>query len=166
MIVLPLTADHAQWVREWRNGARETLRSGWTTEEQQEDFAISNFRRNYKYWWFVDEGEWQNRAAGGFVDITQVSAEIALIVDPGYRKQGMGRKCVDWLLAEGFKNQGYREIHGESFYCGNVLFWDKIAAKYSAETCIMPNRKWWNGEWYYALYFSITDTAYHLPAPC
>ena len=161
MIVRPLTLETAKQLAEWRNMSRESLRTGWTTIPQQEQFYQDNFRKDYQYWEFFWEGTHEVLAAGGFVHIKGTRAEIALIVAPKARKMGFGNQCAEWLLQEGFANLGYKVIWGEVYGCGATSFWDRIYSKYHAGVVRKYRRKYWDGRWWMGLKFKINRKQYY-----
>ena len=167
MIVQPLSKDTAIEIAKWRNASRESLRTGWTTELQQEAFYEGNFLGDYKYWEFwefaslgKDEQKMRPLAAGGFVNIDKNDAEIALIVHPMARKQGFGSQCIEWILHEGFANLGYERVWGEVYDCGAVSFWSKFIVKYNA-THVRKNKvKYWDFKEWGSTIFSISRGEY------
>ena len=171
MIVQPLSKLTAIEIAKWRNASRESLRTGWTTELQQEKFYDDNFKKDYKYWEFIENVTTKDKedkdvsgmtplAAGGFVNIKKPDAEIALIVHPFARKQGFGSQCIEWILHEGFANQGYTTIWGEVYDCGAVSFWQKFIEKYGATHTQKDNAKYWDFRWYCSTIFSISRGEY------
>ncbi len=162
MIATPLTETQALEVKDWRNGCRGALRTGWTTDAQQHRFAEGNFKSDYMYWGFFEDdlvGSIVLIGAGGLVNINHRVriAEISLIVEPEARKSGYGTDMVAWLLAEAFGNQRLKTVHGEVYYCGAWTFWQKICEKYHAYTTELPNRQWWDGKYHDSMYFSIDE---------
>ena len=175
MIVQPLSKLTAIEIAKWRNASRNSLRTGWTTELQQERFYDNNFddelAKPYKYWEFIENVSTKDKdgkdvsgmtplAAGGFVNIAWNDAEIALIVHPMGRRKGFGSKCIEWLLHEGFANQGYEMIWGEVYDCGAVSFWQKFIDKYGATHVKKENRKYWDFKWHDSTIFSISRGEY------
>lgn len=170
MIVQPIGFDTALEIAKWRNMSRESLRTGWTTELQQEAFYDLNFKADYKYWEFINNVTTKKEgkdvtgmtplAAGGFVNIAQKDAEIALIVHPYARKQGFGSQCIEWILHEGFANLGYETIWGEVYDCGAVSFWSKFIVKYNATHVRKEHQKYWDFKWYDSTIFSISRGEY------
>ena len=152
MIAAPLTETQALEVKDWRNGCRGALRTGWTTDAQQERFVENNFKSDYMYWWF-------GAGAGGLVNIDRRVriAEISLIVDPEARNLGIGTEMVDWLLTEAFWNQRLKTVYGEVYNCGALAFWLGICEKYHAYTTELLNRQWWDGKYHDSMYFSIDE---------
>ena len=175
MIVQPLSKLTAIEIAKWRNASRQTLRTGWTTELQQERFYDNNFddelAKPYKYWEFIENVSTKDKdgkdvsgmtplAAGGFVNIAKNDAEIALIVHPLARKQGFGSQCIEWILHEGFGNLGYEMIWGEVYDCGAVSFWQKFIEKYGATHVKKEHQKYWDFAWHDSTIFSISRGEY------
>jgi hypothetical protein len=89
--------------------------------------------------------QWENRIA-----------EISLILSPAVRSKGLGEQAVDLLLAEGFDRMGLKTIFGECYYCNDAHeFWLKITEGFGGYITRLPNRKFWAGQFWDSLYFSI-----------
>jgi hypothetical protein len=172
MIVNPISLETAKEIRHWRNLSREGLRTGWTTEAQQEAFYENNFK-GYMYWEFLENVKTQDKegkdvegiaplAAGGLVGIEWVPrrAEIAIIVNPMARKKGFGSRCVEWILHEGFVNLGLQTIWGEVYTCGAASFWNHFIEKYKARITVRQNTKYWAGTFYGSTFFDFDRGKY------
>lgn len=168
-----LTIQQCEQVRLWRNEALETLRTPYPlTEEMQKIFyedVVCDRNSPHRYWaieldkepadlsnglnqsWFVGMGgityiQWENSIG-----------EISLIIKPDTRCGGIGKNAVDLLLDKAFNYLNLHTIFGEVYKSNvqGVKFWQSITAKYNGFTTALPNRKFWNGEFHYSLYFSI-----------
>jgi len=162
-----LTLDQCQRVREWRNAEPETTRTPYPlSPEQQAAFfrdVVCARNGNARYWAVIDDDgtfvgqggltgiQWENRLA-----------EIALLIDPRRRRQGLGRKAAALLLQEGFLHVGLQTIWGECYHCnqGAVEFWRLIWSGYQRDrgksgSVTIPNRKFHDGQFWPAELFSI-----------
>ena len=101
--------------------------------------------------WFVGISgltniEWENSRA-----------EIALMIDPERRGQGLGKMALRETLAWGFHNMGLHRIYGECYKCnGSLEFWKTAADAYDAHWHTEPQTKWWGGVWHDSFCFSIS----------
>ena len=94
--------------------------------------------------------QWENRLA-----------EISLIVDPDLVKQGIGSDAVEMLLDEAFNKMNLKTVFGECYKSNSAHeFWFRLTQKYEGYTTILPNRKYWNGEYSDSLFFSIDAETY------
>ncbi len=169
-----LSLTDLEQVRLWRNENLSALRTPFLlTAEQQEAFylnTICNRQANSQYWgiWgdtqilYADDRpidgakeligmcgleniQWENRLA-----------EISMILNPDYRGKGYGGKAVALLLDQGFNYLNLENIYGECYFCNPAVeFWKTICKRYGAKCCNIPNRKYWNGQYYDSLYFNI-----------
>jgi RimJ/RimL family protein N-acetyltransferase len=84
-------------------------------------------------------------------------AEISLVLNPEFVGKGYGEEAFALLLEEAFNNMRLEQVVVES-YCTNPAlgFWEEQAAKYGAYRTILPKRKYWNGAYHDAIYFSFS----------
>lgn len=154
--------EDAGIVSSWRNDARETLRTtGLCTIDIQEKFIENLDPKVHRYFSFVDGGDLI--AFGGLADIQWENriAEVSLIVDPDMQRSGFGSDAVDMLLDEAFNKLNLKTVFGECYKSNSAVdFWFRLTEKYEGYKTILPNRKYWNGEYYDALYFSIDAETY------
>lgn len=169
-----LCLDDMELVRQWRNGCLESLRTPFLfTREMQETFyrdVVCSRKADARYWGiWTDCGDLQPEkqclhliGMGGLENIQRENsnAEISLILAPEYRGKGMAEQAVELLLHEAFQNMNLKTVYGEVYRCNNagVAFWEKIAAKYTADKTELPNRKFWGGMYWNSFYFSIDRT--------
>ena len=160
-----LTLQDVQAVRDWLNNALETLRTPYMlTAKMQEDFYNGLSREARMRYWAL-RYKARTVGMGGLIGIEWENrlAEISLIIDPYHQKMGFGTKAVELVLVQGFKNMNLRTVYGECYLCNPALaFWQKVCNKYQAYTTILPDRKYWNGEYYDSLYFSIGGDNFEL----
>ena len=153
-------------VREWRNDARETLRTPYMlTQEMQADYyrdVICNRDSRTRYWAFIEKIgesgvmdkllgyggieniEWENRRG-----------EISLLINPEFRRKGHGTEAVKIILHEAFRNLSLDHVYAEVYECGNVEFWKQQVQLHNAETTRLPVTKFWGGTYYDSLLFTF-----------
>lgn len=159
----PLSADDCERVRLWRLGCRESLRTSYMlTHSQQADFyeeVVSDRHADARY--FGVHSEDADRLVGmvglGPIQVENGLAEISLILDPEERGKGIGEAAVALILEEAFDRMRLATIFGEAYECSPALgFWEKVALGYGAELVWLPRRKFWAGQFWRALIFTIT----------
>ena len=165
------TVQDVEQVRLWRNNCLETLRTPYPlTKEMQEQFyreVICTRNSKHRYW-SISETEDGIEYMIGFGGLTNIEwenrlAEISLIINPEFRRQGKGEQAVELLLREGFNNMNLENIYGECYETNSMQgFWKKVCDKYSGKAVILPQRKYWNGKYYDSLYFSINRNKFVL----
>ena len=156
-----LSLPDLEQVRQWRNEQTSMLRTPLLlTQEQQETFywdVVSNRQSNARYWGLVQREkdiligmigleniQWENRLA-----------EISLLLTPGGMVK-VGSKALKLLLHEGFMNMNLENIFVEVYECNpNLPFWMNMVEKY--DTCVvrLPNRKYYNGEYWPSYYINF-----------
>ena len=163
MIMTGARIEDAGLVSAWRNDARGTLRTtAFSTIDLQEKFVENINSDVHRYFSFLDD----HKTFVGFGGLTYIQwenrlAEISLIVDPDQRRSGVGSDCVDLILDEGFNRLNLKTIFGECYKSNPAHeFWYRLTKKYEGSVAILPNRKYWNGEYYDSLYFSIDRETY------
>jgi RimJ/RimL family protein N-acetyltransferase len=178
-----LTREQAQEAREWRNKELHFLRTPYLiTEKMQDEFfdnVINNRDSKHRYFAIIEEYTMtveesvESGKTGvfspntiyqrfvGMAGLTNIewengTAEISLIINPEHRGRGYGKKAVDLLLDEAFKNMRLWSVSGEVYACGNVGFWEKIIKKYKAHRAVLIDRKYYKQTMYGSVWFSIT----------
>ena len=154
MILHELTTHGAEDVRQWRNLDIAPNRTPFLlTEENQKEWYKEVTKRDSdsRIWEFI--GETARIAVGGLTGIHPVNrtAEIALVVNPKFRRKGNGMVIVNIILSQAFKRLNINTVFGEVYYCANVDFWLKTKPHY---TTTLPNRKYWDGVYHDSMYFS------------
>jgi len=124
------------------------------------DNVINNRDSKHRYYAIFDENAAKNMCFVGMGGITNIewengTAEISLIVKPWSRGIGVGKRAVDLLLHEAKFNMRLNGLYGEVYDCGNRKFWEKIVAEYSGYKTDLVKRKYWNGEMFGSMWFSI-----------
>jgi len=164
-----LTRENSQLIRKWRNEDLAGFRTAYPlTVEMQDDFynkAICNRNSSHRYWAITAYELIQPSFIGmvGLTDIQQENglAEISLIIHPDYRGKGCGEEAVSLVLDQAFNYLGLKTVFGECYQCSEAIpFWQKICDKYKAYTTTLPNRKYWDGNYYNSLYFSVSKDGF------
>ncbi len=153
--------------REWRNESLVSMRTSFLlTREMQEDFyrnVVCDRNSNVRFWTVTLERlhkiigqaslmniQWENRLA-----------EMGVILAPSERNKGYGKEIVRMLLDKGFNELNLENIYGECYLCSPAItFWEKIADEYNAQKVMLPNRKFWLGEYWDSLYFNFERSSY------
>jgi RimJ/RimL family protein N-acetyltransferase len=168
-------------VRRWRNKLPATLRTPYNlTYEQQQDFyknIICNRDSKHRYFGiyikynidasYADNNndkveKWTDESIligmGGITNIQWENGfgEISLILGADWTGKGYGKQAVRLLLEKAFNDMRLNEIFGECYTCNpNLKFWEKIIKEYNGYETELPSRKFYNGQYYNSLYFSI-----------
>lgn len=154
------TLEDVEEVRIWRNNILYSLRTPFMlSKEMQQDYyknVICNRVSNSRFW----SAKKDNILIVfiGLVNIERENSlgEISIIINPNYRQKGYGKQAIRLLLHEGFMNMNLTNIYGECYECNPAInFWQQICKEYNAYTTILPQRKYWNGEYWDSLYFNI-----------
>ena len=156
MIFHGIEPEHAILAGLWRRECPEALRTPEIPNKQSQLRWFESLENsNHRYWGCV-EGEKLVAVAGlTYISWDNRSAEISLIVDPEQKKKGFGREAVERTLAMGFGRMNLEVIYGECYECAhNVGFWRK-ALPTRTTWVDLPDRKYWNGEYWGSHYFSV-----------
>lgn len=161
---IPILEDLYE-VAKWRNSVKETLRtSGDTTKEQQNQFyknVICNENSKHKYFSVYDEDKFIGFTGLTDINTENMNAEISLIVNPKYKKQGYGSKIVNDILNIAFNDLRLCNVYGECYYCNpNIKFWVKIVKKYNGIISILHQRKFYEYKLWDSMYFNINKGGY------
>lgn len=149
---------------DWREELPESVRTSYylTEHDQEKFFEKLSTDSTIRYFNVLNDDK-VSIGTCGFVNISSENriAEISISIDPEYRGQGLGKKTIDLLIDHGFNKMNLKTIFGECYYCNPALvFWEKIVEKYGAYKTHLPNRKFFNGEYFASLYFSINKNFY------
>lgn len=162
MRLAPLSEEECIVVGEWRNAARETLRTTTlSTPDSQQRFyrdVVLNPSSPHRYW-ALRRHDFVGMA--GLTDISweNGSAEISLIINPAYSKLGNGRIAFGLILSEAFERMRLSTVYGECYFCNPAVeFWQKVVKEHGGFKTVLPRRKFWDGELFGSLYFSIGGT--------
>lgn len=168
-----LSLSDMKQVREWRNKVPEALRTPYLlTDEMQEDFyknTICNRNAKARFWKICKDVN--STGAVHFVGMCGLEniewengcAEISIIMNPHFQGKGYGMEAIEKLLDKGFNQMNLKTIYGECYECNSAInFWKKVIRKFGATFTYLPNRKFWNGEYYSSLYFSIDEEDFNV----
>ena len=159
MKLQPLTREQCQQVREWRNEERQFLRTPYMhTIDMQESFyvkVVNNTDSKHRYFAIIDGMGFIGMGGLTNISFENGNAEISLIINPKYRGKGYGMKAVDLLLHEAINNMRLYSVYGEVYDCGNRGFWEKVVDKSNGYKTDLVNRKFWAGQLYGSMWFSI-----------
>lgn len=149
-------------VSDWRNAIRGNFRTtGFCTIDKQEKFIEALDDNVHRYYSFCDNGELLAFGGLTYIQWENRIAEISLVVDPDLLRDGIGSDAVDMILEEGFNNLNLKTIFGECYKSNPAFdFWFRLTGKYEGYTAILKNRKFWKGDYYDSLYFSIDRETY------
>ena len=173
------TLEQCQQVRLWRNDCLETLRTPYPlTEEMQADFfknVINNRNSPHRYWSIIEgvgefaDVEHRLIGMGGLTGIQWENriAEISLIINPALQNKGYGKLVVALLLDEGFNRMGLQTIFGECYGAaeGRFQFWETVVERYKGYATRLPNRQFWDGQFWDSMYFSIDTEEFRKVKP-
>lgn len=147
-------------ISNWRNDVRESLRTpGFTGADQQYSFyesLISGKSRN-RFYKILNKDNVMISFCG-FTDISPENrtAEISMLVNPEYRRMGVGKTSLMILLAEGFGNLNLNAIVAECYECSPAIkFWEDMANSHDCESTYLPCRKYWNGKYHKSLFITF-----------
>ena len=151
-------------IRRWRNEQIEMLRTSFPlTKEMQDDFyhnVVNNRNANARYWGVrekdiligmagIENIQWENRLG-----------EISLLLIPGGMRK-YGTKALKLLLHEGFMNMNMDNIYTEVYTCNlHLPFWMDITGEYNTCFVRLPNRKYYNGEYWPSYYINFNKEDY------
>jgi RimJ/RimL family protein N-acetyltransferase len=155
-----LNKNDMELIIKWRSTCPEALRTTFPlTLENQLDFynnTVINKNSNAR-WWGIEENILIGYCAIENISWENRNGEISLLIDPQYHEKGYGREAVKMLLNKGFNQLNLDNIYGECYQCSPaVSFWEKIIRQYNGTKSILPNRKYWSGQYYDAIYFNFT----------
>jgi RimJ/RimL family protein N-acetyltransferase len=160
----PLSLEDMEVIRNWRHQVMETLRTPYMlTAEQQADYYIHTIcdrRGTTRYWGFwadkvepmvlvgmggIENIQWENR-----------TGEISVLISSQERGKGYGRAAVDAILDQAFNHLNLETVYGECYKCSAAVpFWEKLVDERSGYLTLLPMRKYWNGAYWDAIYFTF-----------
>ena len=138
------------------------------TEKMQDNFyddIVQNRCSNHRYfainedWLYPAEDVVKTRFIGmcGLTNIEweNGTAEISLIINPEYRRQGKGADAVNELLAKAFLDMRLFSVYGEVYDCGNRGFWEVVVDSYSGYKTDLKYRKYFENEMHDSMWFAF-----------
>lgn len=156
-----LTETDAELTARWRESVRATLRTPYVQSvEEQRQFirSLSARRHEYRYWAVATA----NGTTVGIAGLSPIQwenglAEISLVLNPECVGKGYAEEAFALLLTEAFDNLRLEQVVVESYYTNPALsFWEEQAVGHGAYRTILPKRKYWNGAYHDAIYFSFS----------
>jgi RimJ/RimL family protein N-acetyltransferase len=154
-----LELEDLEKVRKWRADIMETLRTPYMlTKKMQEDYynnVISKHHSNTRYWKFMDSFKFVGSGGVENIEWENKRGEISLIINPEFRMQGYGKRIIDIIIDKAFNYLNLEFIWGECYCCGAIGFWEKIIIRKKAFKTILPNRKYYKGNYWNSLYFEF-----------
>jgi RimJ/RimL family protein N-acetyltransferase len=150
MTLTPVTLSDLIDALELRNQHPENLRTSRPlTEEDQQWFYDSPYTRM----WSVGE---KSLAIGGIVNIQWENriGELSLLMpDANMALTGM---ILDLILDKAFNTLNLHTVYGECYHChSQYAQWAKIMKDRGAYAVELPNRKYWQGRYWDATYYSL-----------
>jgi RimJ/RimL family protein N-acetyltransferase len=147
------------------------------TSEMQEKFyneVINNRNSNTKFYSIYTENEFTTMSIPGGtdrniktlihagmvglenIDYINGNAEISLVVDPSMHGKGIGTQAVHEILRIAFNQLRLNSVYGECYMCNPAKeFWKKIINKYDCQYAGLKDRKYFDGQYWDSLYFTI-----------
>lgn len=159
-----LTLADCEQVRKWRNAEPAGLRTPHLlTVEQQAAFyrdVVCNPHSDHRYFAIRPDGSLDQLIGMGgltFISAENGLAEISLVIDPDMRQLHKGERAAEDLLRFAFQRMRLQTVFGEVYMCNPaVAFWTKVTEKHEGYMTTLPRRKYWNGQLWDSLYFSIS----------
>lgn len=169
-----LTRADCQLVRQWRNAAHDVgmLRTPYPLNPDQQDAfydraILQPANSAHRYYAVRPLNTLPDDCLCAMVGLTNISwenghTEISLIVDPMYRRQGVGKDAVRLVLIEALTRLRLNAVYGEVYHCNEtgLLFWRQIINLFGAKVSRLPARKFWQGRFHDSTYFTITASAF------
>lgn len=162
------TYDDVQEVRAWRNADIAHLRTPFLlTEKMQKDFyynVVCDRNSSSRFWSLQIQGQDGLIGFAGLINIQWENriAEISLLINPKEQGKGHGNTAVYMMLRKGFRELNLINIFAECYHCNKALgFWQRMQAKYGGSSVNLPNRKFWDGQYWDSSYFNFNRLDYH-----
>lgn len=170
-----LTESDLPLIVEWRKADPAGARTPYDISIEQERAWFSRLQEpgcRDRYWALrryddVHQQAWRVQSglpAGEHIGLTGLTsiewengrAEIALLVDPTLRGKGYGSEGVRLTLEQAFDRMRLASVYGEVYHCNKYLeFWCHQVGKYRAFMVTLTKAKWWNGQHWPAMHFTI-----------
>ncbi len=147
----PLTQELLLQVGRWREEIRESLRTV-PLRTQQEQFEFYLHPPEDSRWWALSLSTLAPPVGmGGLTGIQWENglAEISLILDPVVWGKGYGKAAVHAILGEAFHRMRLHQVVGECYGCSPALpFWQALVREWNGGFVMLPQRKYWAGQWF------------------
>lgn len=165
-MIRPLELSDMESIRAWRNKCLPYLRTPFAlTMEMQEDWYKNEIcNRNSKTRFWAIEVAGRLVGYGGIENIQWENSigEISLLINPEYQGRGIGHGAAIDILYQAFNVLNLNTVFGEVYHNNPaVKFWKLLTNQYDGATSILYNRKYWDGNYYDATYFSIQRDGQH-----
>ena len=98
----------------------------------------------------------------GLVGLTYIGpdnrrAEVAILINPARRGQGLGKQALMLVLAKGFDDMDLEQIYGEVYHCNPYVdWWGARMREWEWYHVLLPQVKRWGGRRWDATWFLIT----------
>ena len=162
VIFSALSAEDAEQIRLWRNENIAAARTPYLlTREMQLAWyhnVVCNRDAKSRYWAIWSPANFIGIAGLQNIEWENSTAEISLMIGPEHRRKGHGKAALEELLRIGFQQIGLHSIWGEVYVCAQSFeFWRKIGADRKLQTAFLPDRKFWNGKYWPAVWFCFME---------
>jgi hypothetical protein len=158
------TVTHCLKAGRWRENVPETLRTVHLSSDDRQVAFYENVVLNcedHEYFAIDNEGTLVGFGGLTYIDRTNRNAEISLIINPDLRGRGNGYACAEMIYDHAFNKMNLKTVYGECYLCNPCTsFWQNLCKKYNGYTTKLPNTKYWNGEYYDSMYFSIDEKGF------
>jgi RimJ/RimL family protein N-acetyltransferase len=154
-----LTAEDLYLIVEWRKADPAGARTPYdiTVEQEQAWFRRLQEPGCRDRYWMLDDGDRVGMTGLTGIEWENGRAEIALLVDPERRGNGIGSAGVRLALEQAFDRMRLASVYGEVYACNRYYdFWGHQVRKYSGDDVVLPYMKFWAGEYWGAMRFTIT----------
>jgi RimJ/RimL family protein N-acetyltransferase len=157
------TKEDLEIVRQWRNENPQNYRTTiQLTPEQQEDYynrVICDRKSDTRLWMVWNSIGHQPAGMIGleFISVENRNAELLFVWNPRNEfNPGEAETLVNELLKKAFLNVNLENVYIEVYECNDIFhFWKGIADKYHCKKATLENKRYYDGEYWNALYFTI-----------
>lgn len=183
-----LSKENLEEIRKYRNKNPQALRTPYKlTKEMQSDFynnVINNRNSNNRFFAVYNKEDKDRFIVSkfdgakvknktyiddfiGMVGLENIQwensiAEISIIILDKYQKKGFGTKILNKILEYGFYDLNLENIYGECYQCNeSIKFWEKMIKEYGIKSIELPNRKYYQGEYFDSIYFNFKSSNFY-----
>lgn len=177
-MIRPLELSDMESIRRWRNQCLPYLRTPFAlTKEMQEDWYKNEIcnRNSRSRFWAIEvpgkithtpiesiQGKPKLVGYGGIENIQWENSigEISLLINPELHGHGYGHAAAIDIIEKAFNVLNLEVVYGEVYHNNPACkFWDLLVKQYHGSTVKLPRRKYWNGVYYGANYFTLQKVA-------
>lgn len=185
-----LSLSDVEQVRLWRNEQNYLLRTPFLlTAGQQAQFysdVVCNRQANARFWgiwceisektnlytdeslkpYMIIESDVKNLKLIGMCGLENVQwenrlAEISLLLNPELSMEEYGSEALGLVLEQAFHFLNLENVFTEVYNCSSYIpFWLGMMKKYAADHVILPDRKFYNGDYHDSHYINFNKGAY------